>query len=82
MFDLSPTITELRVGHYVLSKNPYLKYELKKNARAYFEEKSAPKGGFWDGRNWGDFSTNPYVFVDRERSLKKPDETIRIAVTT
>ena len=63
VFNLSPTISSLRVGHYVISQNPLLRYELKKNAKAYTEKQSAPEGVFWDGVNWGNFSTNSYVQV-------------------
>ena len=78
-FDLTPTVASLRVGHYTLSDDPLLRFELLKNQEAY-EGDNAPEYIFNDGVNWGGFHTNSFGFRDIERTIEKPDNITRIAV--
>lgn len=80
VLDISPPIGTINVGHYQLSEHPLLRFEYKRNASP---RRTVPKGkyeGFVRANFWDTFHTNSWGFPDCEHTLKKPDNTIRIAV--
>jgi len=67
LFNLSPTVSEIQLGHYRLSENPLVRFELKKNAP-------------YVHKDFQNFFTNSFGFVERDWTVPKEEDVTRIAV--